>query len=59
LLDPQNGLPYAARAALVTRLGLPTKWLEAPSSATNAAATVEEPVSTNSIPTNAAAAPLP
>jgi hypothetical protein len=59
LLDPQNGLPYAARAALATRVGAPKPWLEGPSSATNAAATVEEPISTNAIPTDAASPPLP
>lgn len=44
LLDPQRGLPYAARAVLRTQLGLPTE--TAPASAgTNAA----ENVSTNSL----------
>jgi len=59
LLDPQNDVPYAARAALVTRLGLPAAWLQTPGSTTNAAPNAVEPVTTNSLPTNAASPPLP
>jgi hypothetical protein len=55
LLDPQNGVPYAARAELVTRLGLPSSMLEPASTATNAV----ENISTNSVPTNAVAPARP
>jgi len=55
ILDAQNGLPYAARAALVTRLGLPSALLEAPRSDTNAAPNVVELPAANA--TNAAALP--
>jgi len=51
LLDPKNGTPYAARAELVTKLGLPSTLLETTTSATNAV----ENVSTNSTATNSAA----
>jgi hypothetical protein len=54
LLTPENGLPYAARAVLVTRLGLPTSWLESPNPETPAPPQAGESVSTNSTPTNAA-----
>ena len=59
LLDPRHGIPYAARAALVTRLGLPAALLETPNAETNAVANAVEPVATNSLPTNASAPPLP
>ena len=36
LLDPKSGTPYAARAELVTKLGLPSALLETPVAATNA-----------------------
>jgi hypothetical protein len=36
LLDPQNGTPYAARAELVTKLGLPSSLLEPAAATTNA-----------------------
>lgn len=49
LLDPKGGVPYAARAELVTKLGLPSSLLEAVT--TN---TVENS-STNSVSTNSAA----
>jgi hypothetical protein len=49
LLDPQTGAPYAARAELVTKLGLPAAMLQPDSTATNAV----ENVSTNAAPTNA------
>jgi len=55
LLDAQNGLPYPARAALVTRLGLPSSLLEPPTSDTNAAPNVLELPAANA--TNAAALP--
>jgi len=48
LLDPQNGNPYAARAELVTKLGLPSSWLGPANTTTN---TVEN-VSPNSPATN-------
>ena len=51
LLDPQNGAPYAARAELVTKLGLPSSLLETVATTTNAV----ESVSTNAVPTNAVA----
>ena len=51
LLDPRNGAPYAARAELVTKLGLPSALLEPANTATNAV----ENVSTNSVPTNSPA----
>ncbi len=51
LLTPKGGAPYAARAELVTKLGLPSSLLEAVNTTTNAV----EDVSTNSIPTNAPA----
>lgn len=55
LLDPQKGLPYAARAVLRTQLGLPAETVAPSNAATNAV----ETVSTNSIPTNAVAPVLP
>jgi hypothetical protein len=51
LLDPQNGTPYAARAELVTRLGLPASLLETAAAATNAV----ENIPATSIPTNSVA----
>jgi hypothetical protein len=51
LLDPQGGVPFAARAELVTKLGLPASLLAPENAATN----VVENVSTNAIPTNAVA----
>jgi hypothetical protein len=59
LIDPQSGVPYAARAALVTRLGLPAAMLAPAEGETNAAAKVAEPASTNSILTNAVSPLLP
>ena len=50
LLDPKNGTPYAARAELVTKLGLPSSLLESIST-TNAV----ENIFTNSVPTNSPA----
>jgi len=51
LLNPDNGVPYAARAALVTRLGLPSSMLTngLPEAVTNS---VPEPEATNAPPTN-------
>ena len=49
LLDPKGGVPYSARAELVTKLGLPSSLLEAVT--TNAV----ENLSTNSPATNSAA----
>ena len=49
LLDPQTGAPYAARAELVTKLGLPAAMLQSANTVTNAA----ETISTNAAPTNA------
>jgi len=51
LLDQKRGLPYAARAVLVTKLGLPSALLESANPATNAV----ENVSTNSAATNSPA----
>jgi hypothetical protein len=51
LLDPQNGTPYAARAELVTRLGLPASLLESTTATTNAV----ENIPATSIPTNSVA----
>jgi len=51
LLDPQGGVPYAARAALVTKLGLSATLLAPANAGTNAV----ENISTNDIPTNAVA----
>ncbi len=53
LLDPQNGAPYAARAEVVTKLGLPSSLLETVAATTNAV----ENISTNAVPTNAVAPP--
>ena len=55
LLDPQNGVPYAARAALRTQLGLPGETVAPANTATNAV----ETISTNSILTNAVSPVLP
>ena len=55
LIDPQNGLPYAARAVLRTQLGLPGETVAPANTATNAV----EIISTNAIPTNAVAPGLP
>jgi hypothetical protein len=55
LLDPQGGVPYAARAELVTKLGLSASLL-AP---TNAAPDAVENVTTNASPANAAAPAQP
>jgi hypothetical protein len=52
LLSPKSGTPYAARAELVTRLGLPASLLETPITTTNRV----ENISTNSIPTNSPSA---
>ncbi len=54
LLDPQNGVPYSARAELVTKLGLPASLLETVNT-TNAS----ENVFTNTAPTNAVAPAVP
>jgi hypothetical protein len=51
LLDTKNGLPYAARAELITRLGLPSALLETNTNTTNAV----ENVSTHSAATNSVA----
>ncbi len=51
LLDVQGGVPYAARAELVTKLGLPSALLESPAAATNAV----EHIPANPAPTNSAA----
>jgi hypothetical protein len=55
LLDPRNGTPFAARAELVTKLGLPSSLLETVNTTTN---TVET-ISTNAPATNAVAPPQP
>ena len=55
LLDPQNGLPYAARAVIRTQLGLPAETNAPVNTATN----VVETVSTNSVSTNTAPPVLP
>jgi len=48
LLDPQHGMPYEYRAALVTRLGLPASALTQGNAGINSAPSVVEPPSTNS-----------
>ena len=58
LLDPQKGVSYAARAALVTRLKWPSSWLASPPNSTNNAPLVETPAGANSVPTNAASPPV-
>ena len=51
LLDVKTGAPYAARAALVTKLGLPSSLLETGGSATNAVENVSpHPAMTNTAP---------
>jgi hypothetical protein len=52
LLDPNDGVPYAARAVLRTHLGLPAE--TAPPATTNAAPPLTLPA-TNAVPTNAPA----
>jgi hypothetical protein len=50
LLDPQNGTPYAARAELITKLGLPSSLLEPATAATNAVENIPAtPIPTNSV----------
>lgn len=56
LVGPESGLPYAARAALVSRLGLPSALLEE-SPGTNAVSNIASPA-TNSPATNTVA-PIP
>ncbi len=53
LLDPKNGIPYAARAVLRTQLGLPAETAASTLTSTNAAS----PTATNSIPAGATNAP--
>ena len=48
LLDPKNGVPYAARAVLRTRLGLPAETAAPVNTTTNAV----ETISTNAVPTH-------
>jgi hypothetical protein len=55
LLDPKTGAPYAARAELVTKLGLPSSLLETVTATTNAV----ETISTNAVPTNSVTPPQP
>jgi hypothetical protein len=59
LLDPQNGVPYAARAALATRVGAPTSWLEPSNSGANSETNSVDTISTNSPATNAVPPVLP
>jgi hypothetical protein len=55
LLDPQKGLPFAARAALRTQLGMPAETNAPPQTvSTNAIAPAVLPSSTNSPATNSA-----
>ncbi len=58
LLDPQNGVSYGARAALVTRLNLPAEMLVATPDANSAPAPVDA-ISTNAPSTNAGPPVLP
>ena len=53
LLDPQNGTPYAARAELVTKLGLPSSLLEPAADTTNAVENI--PANSGSAATNSPA----
>jgi len=55
LLDPRNGVPYAARAVLVTKLGRSASMLAPANTPTNSM----DSASTNSVSTNAAAPVLP
>ena len=55
LLDPQRGVPYEARAKLITKLGMSASFLTSANTATNAV----ENIPTNAIPTNAVAPVLP
>ena len=49
LLDSKNGMPYAARAELITKLGLPSSLLEPASTTTNAVENIPAiPTTTNS-----------
>ena len=50
LVDPQSGLPYAARATLVSRLGLPTALLET-------TANPADSMATNAVPENSTNSP--
>jgi hypothetical protein len=53
LLDPQRGLPFAARAALRTQLGMPAETTAPPQTdSTNAVAPTVSPVPTNAPATN-------
>jgi len=52
LLNPENGVPYAARAALVTRLRLPASMLMPDNAAMNNATNAVEMISTNGVTTN-------
>jgi hypothetical protein len=52
LLDPKNGVPYAPRAALVTRLGLPSAMLAPPVADDPTAAAAAAAISTNAPATN-------
>jgi hypothetical protein len=55
LLDPQRGLPYAARAVIRTQLGMPAETIAPPQTvSTNAIAPMVLPLSTNSPATNSA-----
>jgi hypothetical protein len=55
LLDPQNGLPFAARAVLLSQLGLPAETNAPPLTvSTNAIAPAVLPAPTNSPATNSA-----
>lgn len=59
LLDPQTGIPFAARAELVTRLKLPASYLEGVPPAANSTTNSVEMISTNSPATNGVSSPLP
>jgi hypothetical protein len=59
LLSPENGVPYAARAALVTRLRLPASMLAPDNAPMNTGTNAVEMISTNSADTNGVSPVLP
>jgi hypothetical protein len=52
LLDPQNGIPYAARAVLRTQLRMPPETTNSDSTFAIPTNTVAPPIGTNSVMTN-------
>jgi hypothetical protein len=58
LLDPQNGVPYAARAALVTRLHLPAAMLVPDNAATDSGTNAVETIPASSLDSTNASLPV-